>query len=57
MKLKLTCLTCKRVYPFNSDDSIPKDAVNGECNWCPQCEDSAEDYYEEKWFNVYGDEV
>jgi hypothetical protein len=30
-------------------NEIPKHVVSMGCNWCPDCEDRAEDYYEE-WY-------
>lgn len=54
VKIKITCEGCSKTHEVNRDNEAPKDAVSMGCNWCPDCEDSAEDYYEE-WYNTGGD--
>ena len=49
-KINITCETCKKVYEVDRDHDAPKSAVSMGCNWCPKCEDLAEDYYNE-WYN------
>ena len=49
----LTCETCMKSYEFEPD-TVPDQAIGGFCNWCPACEDKAEDYYEEKWYRANG---
>lgn len=48
--IKITCDTCSKSHDVHRDIDAPKDATSMGCNWCPACEDRAEDYYEE-WYN------
>lgn len=50
MKINITCDTCHTIHSVDRDDQAPKNAVSMGCNWCPLCEEKAEDYYEE-WYN------
>ena len=47
--IDMTCQTCKTVHEVKKTDEIPDDVIRMTCNWCPQCEDSAEAVYEE-WY-------
>lgn len=57
--IKITCETCNKTHEVSRTSEIPEHVVSMGCNWCPDCEDMAEDYYEE-WYNendeVNGDE-
>lgn len=48
--IKITCDTCHKTHEVNRTNEIPDHVVSMGCNWCPECEDRAEDYYEE-WYN------
>ena len=50
--IKLICQTCKKEYIHFRDD-IPDNIDRIESNWCPECEDTATDYYDEKWIKKY----
>lgn len=42
---------CGYVYrDMPRDEDAPETATSMGCNWCPVCEDTAEDYYDE-WYN------
>lgn len=48
--LKINCDGCGITHDVNRDSEAPETATSMGCNWCPNCEDSAEDYYNE-WYN------
>ena len=48
--IKMNC-DCGKVHDVKKDNSTPKNAISMGCNWCPDCEDTAEDYYQE-WYNL-----
>jgi hypothetical protein len=48
--IKITCETCHKTHEVTKTNEIPEHVVSMGCNWCPECEDRAEDYYEE-WYN------
>jgi hypothetical protein len=48
--IKITCETCQKTHEVRRTNEIPEHVVSMGCNWCPECEDRAEDYYEE-WYN------
>lgn len=48
-RIKLTCQTCKHEYDIEKTPEIPANVFFMKCNWCPLCEDQAEDYYYEWW--------
>lgn len=50
----MTCQTCKNTYKVGADDEVPKGAIAMCCNWCPDCEDKADDYYQE-WYKFEGE--
>lgn len=47
--IKINC-DCGKIHQVRKDKSAPKSAISMGCNWCPDCEDIAEDYYHE-WYN------
>lgn len=49
-KINITCDTCHTTHSVDRTKEIPKNIISMGCNWCPLCEDRAEDYYEE-WYN------
>ena len=60
-KIKINC-DCGLTHEVTRDKEAPKTAISMGCNWCPDCEDTAQDYYEE-WYNFneggdtdYGDD-
>ncbi len=48
-RINLTCETCGIVHDLRKTDEIPKHVFFMRCNWCPDCEDQAKDYYQEWW--------
>lgn len=48
--IKIKCDTCGTIHDVYRDADAPDWALSMGCNWCPKCEDRAEDYYEE-WYN------
>jgi len=48
-EIKMNC-DCGKVHKVYRDNSAPKNAISMGCNWCPDCEDTAEDYFTE-WYN------
>lgn len=49
-RINITCDACGIVHDVRRTPEIPDNVVSLGCNWCPACEDRAEDYYEE-WYN------
>lgn len=47
--IKMNC-DCGKVHEVHRDNEAPKNAISMGCNWCPDCEDTADDYYNE-WYN------
>lgn len=48
-KIKSTCQTCGHIYELDREEYMPAHVVSTKCNWCPLCEDRAEDYWQEWW--------
>ena len=48
-KIKLHCEGCQKVYDLEKTSEIPAHVFFMRCNWCPCCEDTAQDYWEEWW--------
>jgi hypothetical protein len=48
-RINLTCQTCNKVYDLPKTEEIPAHVFQMKCNWCPVCEDQADDYYNEWW--------
>lgn len=49
MTIKITCDICKNSYNVHRTNEIPPEVTELFCNWCPDCEDKADDYYEERY--------
>ena len=49
--IKINCATCGKSHTVGRDIDAPESAISMGCNWCPSCEEEAEDYYEE-WYNL-----
>jgi len=47
--VKLTCQTCHTTHELRKTSELPEHVMFMKCNWCPLCEDRAEDYYNEWW--------
>lgn len=47
--INLTCDTCRKVHDVKRTSEIPGWVIALACNWCPLCEDQAEDYWEERY--------
>lgn len=48
-RIQLTCQNCKTVHDLTKTEEIPKHVFFMKCNWCPNCEDEADEYYNEWW--------
>jgi hypothetical protein len=48
-RISLTCETCGKVHDLRKTDEIPAHVFFMRCNWCIECEDQAQDYYNEWW--------
>lgn len=46
--IEMNC-SCGKIHEVRKDDKVPENAISMGCNWCPDCEDKAEDYYME-WY-------
>lgn len=44
---KIHCRNCGAKHPIYKTDEIPNDIIRLECNWCPNCEGSIDELYEE----------
>ena len=55
MTINIKCLNCSDIHAVRRTEEIPDDVVSLECNWCPGCDDSAQDDYFEKY--IYDEEV
>lgn len=54
MKLiNINCDGCHAVTEVTRTNEIPDNVISLGCNWCPSCEDDANDYYDE-WYNTGG---
>jgi hypothetical protein len=53
-KINITCDTCHITHSVNRTKEIPDNVISMGCNWCPNCEEKAQDYYEE-WYNYNDD--
>lgn len=47
--INITCDICKKTHSVRRTDEIPEEVTEIFCNWCPECEDKAEDYYTERY--------
>lgn len=48
--INITCDTCHLTIEVVRTSGIPDNVISMGCNWCPKCEDKADDYYRE-WYN------
>ena len=48
-RISLTCQSCNKVHDLEKTPELPANVFFMKCNWCPCCEDTAKDYYEEWW--------
>lgn len=46
-RINIACRECGKVHDVPRTNEIPSWVLSMWCNWCPACEDSADDYYEE----------
>lgn len=49
--IKINCEGCLKTHEVSRDKEAPSNATSMTCNWCPDCESSADNYYEE-WYNL-----
>ena len=54
IKIQCTNPRCKTEHEVQRTSEMPKECVSMKCNWCPMCEDSAGDYYEEQYLDKDG---
>jgi hypothetical protein len=47
--INITCDICKATLSVHRTDEIPPEVTELFCNWCPNCEDKADDYYTERY--------
>jgi len=45
----IECDGCGLKHGVDRTSEIPDDVTSLRCNWCPECEDSADDYYTESY--------
>lgn len=50
-KINITCEGCHTTTEVTRTNEIPDNIISMGCNWCPSCEEDAEDYYDE-WYNT-----
>lgn len=53
-RINITCESCHVTHSVPKTSEIPAHVVSMGCNWCPRCEDTAQDYYKE-WYNENDD--
>lgn len=56
-KIKITCQTCYSTYESSLTSNAPINAEYMICNWCPECEDRATNYYEEYYFDENDNQI
>lgn len=49
VKIRITCDHCNGSFLTKRTKEIPPEVTQLFCNWCPLCEDEAEDYYDERY--------
>jgi len=47
--LTLTCESCNKVHKLEKTNELPSHVFFMRCNWCPCCEGTVDDYYNEWW--------
>lgn len=45
--IKIKCENCNKVYDVDRTNEIAESTKSLTCNWCPSCDFSANDYYQE----------
>jgi hypothetical protein len=48
--IRILCDTCGKTTEVERTKEIPKNVVLLGCNWCSDCEDKAEDVWDEWWY-------
>lgn len=48
-RINIICETCGKTHDVPRTNEIPDWVISLGCNWCPCCEERANDYYEE-WY-------
>ena len=48
-QIKINC-DCGVAHEVNRDKNAPTTAISMGCNWCPSCEETADEDYDE-WYN------
>lgn len=48
-KILIKCDGCKGEFQTDRTPEIPENCTYLTCNWCPICEDNADDYYNEEY--------
>lgn len=57
MNFYIKCRKCNTVNEIKKTNEIAKHVHHLECNWCPKCNPSANDYYEEFTCNEHGEAI
>jgi len=47
--IEIECSGCGLKHGVNRTSEIPEDVTSLRCNWCTECEDDANDYYNETY--------
>ncbi len=47
LRIKLLCECCRKVHDLPKTPEIPEDVTAMACNFCIECEDKMNNYYEE----------
>lgn len=48
-RINITCDICKQTHSVVRTNEIPEEVTELFCNWCQNCEDKAQDYYDERY--------
>lgn len=48
-KINITCDICKKTHVVGRTNEIPDEVTELFCNWCPECTDELDDYYDERY--------
>lgn len=49
LRIKLHCKCCGKVHDLPRTEEIPEEVGSLQCNFCIECEDKMDDYYNE-WY-------
>ncbi len=52
-EIEMRCRGCKKEYTVTRTLDIPENIDRLECNWCPDCEDQAQEDWTEYWIRKW----